>query len=485
VKASDPFGVSRGYEQYFGLIESPFSLTPNPRFLFESESHSAAIEQVTLALRRREALVVITGEVGTGKTMLCRTLLQTLEPRTFISVITNPLLTAEDLLRQVLEDFGLLSREAARTSDASQHELVKTLQQFLASLVPLRAHAVILIDEAQHLQPEVLEQVRLLSNFETDSQKLLQIVLVGQSDLEVVLERPELRQLAQRISRRHQLQPLKRYEVAQYVERRLWVAHGGLGLAKGGAAALAGTDGFWRVRFTPAAMHALATLSQGLPRSINVICDRALELAFAQRRKVIDTGCVLSAAKHLKLPVPLGLRLRSTARLGAAAAAVLVAVVGWLGLRSPQPVTPLPTDVPPRAAAPAASSMAAVPPAAPAPPAVPIADSNPTVEPASPAPLPEADGFLVVAGSFQSIEGARTFVATLHDRELPAFVRASPGGLQAVMVGPFASRQEATAAQGQMTRVAPDSYIVSSTQATGASSHGLRAVATTGDKGQP
>ena len=486
MKASDPFGVSRGYEQYFGLVESPFSLTPNPRFLFESESHSAAIEQVTLALRRREALVVITGEVGTGKTMLCRTLLQALEPRTFISVITNPLLTAEDLLRQVLEDFGMLSRESARTAEASQHDLVKALQQFLASLVPLRAHAVILIDEAQHLQPEVLEQVRLLSNFETESQKLLQIVLVGQSDLEAVLERPELRQLAQRISRRHPLQPLKRYEVAQYVERRLWVAHGGLGLAKAGVAALAGSDGFWRVRFTPSAMHALAEISKGLPRSINVICDRALELAFGERKKVIETSCVLNAARHLKLDIPVGLRLRSTMRVGAAAAVLLIAGVVWVGLRARQPAAPLPTAVPTRAVAPVAANVPTA------------AEAAPTIEPTSsggsdgstggaetvsPVPLPEAQGYLVVAASFHSKDGARTFVTWLHNRELPAFVRPVPGGLQAVMVGPFASRQEATAAQSQMAPVAPDSYIVSSSATDGVPA--LRAVATTGDKGQP
>jgi len=484
VKATDPFGVSRGYEQYFGLVESPFSLTPNPRFLFESESHSAAIEQVTLALRRREALVVITGEVGTGKTMLCRTLLQALEPRTFISVITNPLLTAEDLLRQVLEDFGMLSRESARTTEASQHELVKALQQFLASLVPLRAHAVILIDEAQHLQPEVLEQVRLLSNFETESQKLLQIVLVGQSDLDAVLERPELRQLAQRVSRRHQLQPLKRYEVAQYVERRLWVAHGGLALAKGGTAALAGTDGFWRVRFTPSAMHALAEITHGLPRSINVICDRALEMAFAERKKVIEASSILGAARHLKLAIPVSLKLRSTLRWGAAAAAVLVAGAVWLALQSRQPTTPLPTAVPSRVVAPVPTPVSEAAPT----PTVGTATADTAqlpADPVSPVPLPEAEGFLVVAASFQSTESAKTFVARLHDRELPAFVRQTTGGLQAVMVGPFASRQEAAEAQHQMAAVAQDSYIVSSAPTGGAATHTLRAVATAGNKGQP
>ena len=313
MRATDAFGVSRGYEQFFGLVESPFSLTPNTRFLFESESHSEALEQVTLALRRREAITVITGEVGTGKTMLCRIIVQDLEPRTFISVISNPLLSATDLLKQLLHDFGLSPREDTRQSSLTQHEMVATLQRFLASLVPLRAHAIVLIDEAQHLQPEVLEQVRLLTNFETDSQKLLQVVLVGQLDLDEVLDRPDLRQLRQRISRRHQLQPLKPYEVEQYIERRLWVAHGGLGLVKSDRPAeFASGERFWRVRFSSAAMRAIARLSGGLPRAINVLCDRALERAHEAQKKDIDAGVVLAAARELKLPVSTGVWLRSS-----------------------------------------------------------------------------------------------------------------------------------------------------------------------------
>ncbi len=473
MRAPDPFGVSRGYEQYFGLVESPFSLTPNTRFLFESESHSAALEQVTLALRRREALAVITGEVGTGKTLLCRTIVQDLEPRTFISVISNPLLTAEDLLKQLLHDFGLMSREEARANAFTQHELVATLQRFIASLVPLRAHAIILIDEAQHLQPEVLEQVRLLSNFETDSQKLLQIVLVGQLDLDTVLDRPELRQLRQRISRRHQLQPLKPYEVEQYVERRLWVAHGGLGLAKAGRAnELVSGDRFWRVRFTPSAMRVVTQLSQGLPRTINVVCDRALECAYGQSKKVIDAKCVMTAARQLKLDVPVGVWLRSSRWPAVAASVALVVAAGWFALRpvtsvALDPVLPAATLAPPAAAA-----------------VTPVAARE---EAAAAAPLPEAVSHSVAVASFRSDGRAEEVARSLKVLDLPAYVQANADGWHAVFVGPFASRDEAREAQAQVARAhLTDSHIVATAPSSeGSPAPAVRAVATSGQKGQP
>ena len=149
-----------GYERYFGLVESPFALTPNPRFLFKSRSITEGLAHVIRALKRREALVVITGDAGTGKTLLCRLALQQLEPRTFVCVITNPLLSRDELIRQLLTDFGVLSGQSGRPGQASGHDLVRILQQFLASLDSLHAHAVIMIDEAQHLQPEVLEQIQ-------------------------------------------------------------------------------------------------------------------------------------------------------------------------------------------------------------------------------------------------------------------------------------------------------------------------------------
>lgn len=480
MRATDAFGVSRGYEQYFGLVESPFSLTPNTRFLFESESHGEALEQVTLALRRREAITVITGEVGTGKTMLCRIIVQDLEPRTFISVISNPLLTTEDLLKQLLHDFGLMPRDDARQATLTQHEMVAALQRFLASLVPLRAHAIVLIDEAQHLRPEVLEQVRLLTNFETDSQKLLQVVLVGQLDLDELIDRPDLRQLRQRISRRHHLQPLKAYEVEQYIERRLWVAHGGLGLAKAERAAeLVAGERFWRVRFSSAAMRAIAGLSGGLPRAINVLCDRALERAHQAQKKDIDAAIVLQAARDLKLRIPFDVWVRSSPWPAATAAAALVLLATGLSL------APLPRfGGPPAQVAGAASA----PIASPAPTLV--ADTPATETPAAalagsegPVILPQADSYAVAVATFSSESRADEVVRSLRLLDLPAYVQTTARGLHAVAIGPFASRDEAREAQAQIASVhLTDSRIVSTSASAAPAAADGPPVPTTGRK---
>ena len=209
------------------MNEAPFSLAPDPRFLFASASHSAALAQVAYALERREPLVVITGEIGTGKTLLCRTVLQRLRRKTFLSVINDPLLERDDLLKQMLQDFGVIAKDRTRLTETSRHELIETLQAFLRSLAPIQAHAVVIIDEAQHLRPDVLEQIRLLSNIDDERGTLLQIILVGQTDLEPLLARPELRQLQQRVSRRLRLEPLNRGEVEQYIQHRLARARDG------------------------------------------------------------------------------------------------------------------------------------------------------------------------------------------------------------------------------------------------------------------
>ena len=218
-------------EKFFGLATRPFSLTPDLRFAYHSRSHTHALEQVTSALRRREGLIVVTGAIGTGKTMLCRSMLESFESRTFLSVILDPGLEVEDLLRQVLTDFGIIDSvggadapDPGPMSEVTRHQFVSTLQQFLASLIPLHAHAVIMIDEAQRLNPRVLEEIRLLSNFETDEAKLLQIVLVGQPDLDEMLRHPKMQQLNQRVARRCELHPLSENEVGDYIERRLTVA---------------------------------------------------------------------------------------------------------------------------------------------------------------------------------------------------------------------------------------------------------------------
>src|SRR5205814_1130113 len=218
------------YENYYGFTEKPFSLTPDPKYLFKSESHANAFELLQYANRRREGFVVVTGDIGTGKTTLCRAMLEQLDRKTFTALVLNPFISEEDLLRLVLQDFGVVSREEikrGRLIGVSKQELIDTLNEFLLSLQPLGAGALLIIDEAQNLPRQVLEQIRILSNLETDKEKLLQIVLVGQLNLKDLLRSPELRQLDQRVSIRYELKPLTREETSAYVAHRLTIAGGG------------------------------------------------------------------------------------------------------------------------------------------------------------------------------------------------------------------------------------------------------------------
>src|SRR5690242_19840640 len=215
------------YESYYGFAEKPFSLTPDPKYLYRSESHANAFDLLQYAIRRREGFVVVTGDIGTGKTTLCRALLEEIDRTTFTALVLNPFLTEEDLLKRILQDFGVVSREeakAGRLAAATKQELIDALYDFLLGLVALNANAVLIIDEAQNLPMPVLEQVRILSNLETDKEKLLQIILVGQLDLQTLLRAPALRQLDQRISIRYELQPLDRDAVAAYIAHRLTIA---------------------------------------------------------------------------------------------------------------------------------------------------------------------------------------------------------------------------------------------------------------------
>ncbi len=331
-----------GYETFFGLNESPFNLVPDPRFLFASATHSAALAQVAYALERRDPLVVITGDIGTGKTLLCRTVLQRLPFKTFLSVINDPLLEADDLIKELLRDFGVLARDPARFRGATRHQLVQTLHAFLSSLAPIQAHAVVMIDEAQHLRPDVLEQIRLLSNIDDSRGTILQIILVGQMDLEPLLSRPELRQLQQRVSRRFALDPLNKDEVQHYVEHRLELARQG---EPAPAQANAG------VIFKPDAIQAVAEISAGVPRVINLLCDRSLELAFDAQVHTIDGARVHAAARGLGIEKPDA--VAPTPRPAAPPAAPPAAVAA-----------PLPHVAPETTAAPAVSAPAAAVPAA-------------------------------------------------------------------------------------------------------------------------
>jgi general secretion pathway protein A len=298
------------YETYYGFAEKPFSLTPDPKYLYRSQSHANAFDLLQYAIRRREGFVVVTGDIGTGKTTLCRALLEEIDRATFTALVLNPFLSEEDLLKRILQDFGVVSREEmkeGRLAGVTKPELIDALYDFLLSLIPLKASAVLIIDEAQHLPLPVLEQIRILSNLETDKEKLLQVILVGQLNLQALLRSPQLRQLDQRVSIRYQLAPLDRDTVGAYIAHRLTIA--------GGSAA---------VSFTPKAIDEVHRSSAGIPRLINLICDRALLAGYSLQTTRITDDMIVHAAKSLDLAQPSNDDLGPRASLMTAAAVVLL-----------------------------------------------------------------------------------------------------------------------------------------------------------------
>jgi type II secretory pathway predicted ATPase ExeA/cell division septation protein DedD len=281
------------YERYFGLREKPFSLSSDPRFFFSNSGHGAAFDRLAAGIRRREGILVLTGEVGTGKTTLCRAMFQSLDQKTFAAFVPDPFLSREDLLKILLVDFGVVSAEEIRTGrlrGVSRTDLSYPLYDFLASLQPLKAFAVVMIDEAQNLTTELLEEIRILSDLE-NRQKLLQVLLVGQPELQRRLATPAMRQLSQRVSIRCELMPFAREDVKPYVSHRL---------------AIAGNDG--RVQFTDAAIDLVGTASNGTPRVINLVCDRALFRAANSQTLTVDAEHVVWAVDDLKLTVAQPLR---------------------------------------------------------------------------------------------------------------------------------------------------------------------------------
>jgi len=311
------------YEAYYGFAEKPFSLTPDPKYLYRSQSHANAFELLQYAIQRREGFAVVTGDIGTGKTTLCRALLEEIDRTTYTALLLNPFLSEDDLLKRILQDFGVVSREdikAGQLAGVSKQELIEALYDFLLGLIPLKSNAVLIIDEAQNLPLSVLEQIRILSNLETDKEKLLQIILVGQLNLGKLLRSSELRQLDQRVSIRYRLEPLDRETVGAYVAHRLTIA--------GGSAA---------VTFAPKALDLLHRLSGGIPRLINLICDRALLAAFSVRENRITPDMVAHAAESLdvraapRIAFPRqGASLMGAAAVALAASAVAVGSTAYL-----------------------------------------------------------------------------------------------------------------------------------------------------------
>jgi len=296
------------YTSFFGLQEKPFAITPDPRYLYLSERHAEALAHLLYGINEAGGFIQLTGEVGTGKTTVIRSLLEQLPGHAEVALILNPRVTPAEFLLTICEELHLPVAEGTRDS-------TKTLMDMLGHYL-LDAHArgrrvVLIVDEAQNLSFETLEQVRLLTNLETATTKLLQIILIGQEELRALLEQPDLRQLAQRITGRYHLSPLSRDETAGYVKHRMRVA---------GATAEA---------FTPSALREIHRLSGGIPRVINVVCDRALLGAFTREDHRVGAAYIRQAAAEVYgRPVPAPWLRWATA--GAIAAAlVLVAFGAW------------------------------------------------------------------------------------------------------------------------------------------------------------
>jgi general secretion pathway protein A len=504
-KGQQPVQVER-YEQFFGLQEAPFSLAPNPRYLFESASHAAALAQLTYAIERREPLVVMTGEIGTGKTLLCRTVLDRLERKTFVSIINNPLLERDDFLNQLLQDFGVISKDRTLATTPSRHDLVHALEDFLASLVVLDAHAVVIIDEAQHVQPDVLEQIRLLSNIDDAKGTMLAIILAGQPDLEAVLARPELRQFHQRVSRRIRLEPLTADELPMYIDRRLAVGRTPRSQMPG-AGDLAEAIAEWEgaraaVTFTPEAIDVIWRFSGGLPRIVNLLCDRALEAACGQRLRTIDAVLVDTAAAALGLkpqpappapspqiqsaadadripiafePASAIVRPRGNRVAGLVAVIVVLTIAVWFSLRgstrsagTPSAPTQSPASIPPppvlRSEPPPSGSGRDPAPSQTTAPRPPAAAAPAAAGSAVSAGDTAAERFDIVVASFRTEARANSVATEVSALGVPVRQRLS-GGWQQVVAGPFPSREEAAAAQQRLAGAGlTDTHVVAASR---------------------
>ena len=265
------------YLEFYGLKLSPFDITPNPRFLFHSTKHREAFNHLHYGIRERKGFVQLTGEVGAGKTTLCRALLEKLDGNFSTALILNPVMSGNELMKAIATEFGLQVKGYDRL------ETMAVINDFLLKQALAGRESVLIVDEAQNLTEELLEQVRLISNIETDDRKLLQIVLMGQPELRDRLNSPRLKQLRQRITVRYHLNALTRTEVGQYIQHRL---------------ALAGSNGV--PAFTGPAIWRVFGYSQGVPRLVNAICDKALLAGFVERSYRINYRMVGRAIRDLE-----------------------------------------------------------------------------------------------------------------------------------------------------------------------------------------
>jgi len=272
-------GYLKMYEHFYGLKENPFNVTPNPDYIFLGENHREALAQLLYGVREKKGFIVITGEVGAGKTTLIHYLLEKIDGNghTKTAFLFNPKLTVNDFIQYILKDLGV------RAQGQTKGEYLHNLHRYLLNAYRRDERVILIVDEAHGLSPELLEEIRLLSNLETSKSKLLQIVLVGQPELDKTLSQPECRQLKQRINLRYYLPPLPEKETKEYIEKRLRIAG-----AKGPI-------------FTEKAIKEIYIKSGGTPRLINILCDNALLNGYALDQKLVDEKSVKEVANDLKL----------------------------------------------------------------------------------------------------------------------------------------------------------------------------------------
>lgn len=264
------------YEKYYGFTNSPFNLTPDSAFFFPSQKHEEALHRLLVAISQRNGFAVITGEIGSGKTTVCRTLLNKLDSATKVALILNTHLNKKELLTTILEDFGVEYKSTSKT------HLLSALNSFLLEMASKDINVVLLIDEAQNLTPTVLEEVRMLSNLETESEKLFQIILIGQPELRRKLSHPKLEQFSQRIVVYYHLEPLDRQETEDYIKHRIKTA---------------GSTN--EDLFSPGAIEEIYKYSRGIPRLINLACHNSLINGLIYDAKQITSNIVTEAIQEL------------------------------------------------------------------------------------------------------------------------------------------------------------------------------------------
>jgi general secretion pathway protein A len=348
------------YAEFFGLKQDPFSIAPDPRYLFMSERHREALAHLLYGIRGGGGFVLLSGEIGAGKTTICRCFLEQIPEQCRVAYIFNPKLTVGDLLRTICREFHVEVKHEG-TGPATIKDYLDPFNEYL-----LQSHArgernVLIIDEAQNLTPHVLEQLRLLTNLETRERKLLQIILIGQPELRDVLARPELEQLAQRVIARFHLGALNEAETRQYIEHRMQVA---------------GLRG--PLPFSSQAIRRVHEIARGVPRRVNLLCDRALLGAYATNQARVDRSVVDKAAievfgddpvpvknsRRLAMPQAASLSLLGTLGIGLVVGALVAGALFWLWNQGSQ--RPTAAATPPNPAV-TAAAPADTPPAAPAP----------------------------------------------------------------------------------------------------------------------